>query len=110
MQKAIREYDTLGRFGGEEFLVIVPETSAQDVVSLAQRVRAALSEEPIDVAQADGEIIVTASAGVAMLSDGDLTPDALLARADGALYAAKGMGRDRVVLGETPEDHDMMAQ
>jgi diguanylate cyclase (GGDEF)-like protein len=105
MQGAIREYDTLGRFGGEEFLIIAPETPAQGVVSLAERVREAVSADPIPVLEA--ELTVTASAGVAILSVSDTDPDALLARADAALYAAKGLGRDRVVLGKAPDDLDL---
>ena len=105
MYSAIREYDILGRCGGEEFLVIVPETEPQDVVNLAERIREAVSRDP--VAGTAQEITMTTSAGAAMLSRSDLTPDALLARSDAALYAAKRLGRDRVVLGETPEDYDL---
>lgn len=98
MQAVIRDYDTLGRFGGEEFLVVVPETKPDDVASLAERIRRAVSAEPVS---GTGEPMrITVSAGVAMLEENDLTPDAVLARADGALYAAKRRGRDCVVVGE----------
>ena len=106
MLGAVRDYDTLGRFGGEEFLVIVPETAPEDVRKLAERVRTAISMVP--VTGPGEEITVTASCGVAMLAQGDLTVDATLARADGALYAAKETGRDRVVLGETPESRSLL--
>ena len=97
MRRVVRPYDTLGRVGGEEFLVVVPETDLEDVVGLAERIREAVSAEP--VAGSGEEITITTSAGVAMLAAGDLTPDAILARADSALYAAKEAGRDRVAVG-----------
>lgn len=106
MHGAIRDYDVLGRFGGEEFLIIVPETDVEGVLGLAERVRSAISREPIS--SEDNEITVTASAGVAMLDASDQSPDALIARADGALYAAKRTGRDRVVLGESPESRGIL--
>jgi diguanylate cyclase (GGDEF)-like protein len=102
MHGAIRDYDVLGRFGGEEFLVIVPETDSEGVLTLADRIRTAVGAQPVE--GPEGDVTVTTSAGVAMLAEGDLSPDAILARADGALYAAKRMGRDRVVMGESAED------
>jgi diguanylate cyclase (GGDEF)-like protein/PAS domain S-box-containing protein len=78
----LREPELVGRYGGEEFLVILPRCSLQDAVRTADRLRGALPAG------------VTCSAGVAVW-DGEESDDALIARADNALYEAKRRGRDR---------------
>lgn len=102
MSDTVRNYDTLGRIGGEEFLVIAPDTNENDALLLAQRiidrVRSATFDSPEGIA-----LLVTISAGVSTLRDTDNDCDELLARADGALYRAKDAGRDRVVAAETTE-------
>lgn len=94
MKSCIRPYDTVGRYGGEEFLVIVPESDARTTFGIAERIRKAVASQP--VVTADGKIIrVTASFGVA--ASGHLTTfecQVLLRRADEALYRAKGNGRN----------------
>lgn len=89
----IRPVDILGRLGGEEFAILLPDTSLAGAVLVAERLREVLASTPID---ADGtSILITASFGVAMLgTEEDL--DAVLARADAALYDAKRSGRNRV--------------
>jgi diguanylate cyclase (GGDEF)-like protein len=90
-----RPYDLVGRFGGEEFLLVAPSTELDDAVGLAQRVRAAVADAPID--HAGGAIRVTLSAGVSAVDPAE--PDALdraLARSDHALYRSKDAGRDSV--------------
>lgn len=90
-QQSIRAVDMIGRWGGEEFLLIMPETSAQQAVVLVERLRQEFSRA------IHGDIgLVTASAGVAMYRHGD-TLEALIARADAALYQAKAEGRDRII-------------
>lgn len=90
----IRSMDTLGRYGGEEFMLIAPEVEESDAVHLAERLRAELRASNLHV---DGETLrVTASFGVAMLRPGEESEDALLQRADAALYRAKESGRDQV--------------
>jgi len=94
MSAAVREYDVVARIGGEEFLVIAPETSAEDATALAERILDGVRIRPF---WAGGRRFdVTVSAGVAACEPEDDT-DLLLARADRALYAAKEQGRDRVV-------------
>lgn len=91
----LREYDIGGRYGGEEFAVVLAETAPADMVKLAERVR-----ERIGEMEAHGKrtgIRVTISIGVAVLNAQDTT-DTLLQRADTALYRAKEEGRNRTVL------------
>ena len=87
--------DVFARLGGEEFVVLLPETAPAGALKLAERLRAVIAGTP--VAQDNGPAIkVTTSVGAATLRLGDLTVDALINRADVALYQAKGAGRDRV--------------
>ena len=91
----LRQSDALVRCGGEEFLLLLPETDQHGAAELAQRICRALAANPVDLG--DGrQIHVTVSIGTATLQPGD-TADQLLARADEALYAAKQRGRNQVV-------------
>jgi diguanylate cyclase (GGDEF)-like protein len=91
----LRAMDVFGRFGGEEFLLILPGTAREGAQAAAERVRRAI--EAARIAALEGRS-VTATIGAAQLVKGeDIT--ALLARADRALYAGKAGGRNRVVLG-----------
>jgi diguanylate cyclase len=90
----IRSIDRLGRYGGEEFLLILPHVSAQEAIAALNRLRrivAALNWTAIS-----GGLAVTMSAGVAQIRE-DETPGEILARADAALYRAKDAGRNCVV-------------
>jgi two-component system, cell cycle response regulator len=95
MGAALRKTDILGRTGGEEFVVVAPETGAEEARVVAERLRRATSE--LEVLAPDGAALrATVSCGVAALGDlGARTPDELLAHADRALYRAKALGRDR---------------
>jgi diguanylate cyclase (GGDEF)-like protein len=95
----LREYDLAGRFGGEEFAVLLPQTRAVDAFRIAERIRAAVSGLSIIAPGATGgeRVQVTASVGVAALDSGSKREYAeLMAAADAALYRAKGCGRDQV--------------
>ncbi|MBB3223111.1 GGDEF domain-containing protein [Pseudoduganella umbonata] len=88
---ALRESDALARFGGEEFIVLLPDTDGKRAIAVAQRVQRLLREA------CAGELpSCTASIGVAVQTDPDESLDALLCRADEALYRAKENGRDRI--------------
>jgi len=86
----LRSSDILGRWGGEEFIVLTPSTSLEGAAKLAEKLR-----EQVEASQPDALDEVTISAGVAELRDTD-TLDSLVRRADAALYAAKSRGRNRV--------------
>ena len=96
MTGVLRDYDLAGRFGGEEFVMLLPQTRAVDAFRIAERVRAHIARLPI-VSPTGERVQVTASIGVAALDAGssrELTE--LLAAADAALYRAKASGRDQV--------------
>ncbi|WP_020502309.1 GGDEF domain-containing protein [Sciscionella marina] len=95
-----RQYDSAGRFGGEEFALLLPENALGEVGSVAERIRVRISELLVDATTSDGPVQLgnlTASLGVARYpNDGTKLID-LIAAADDALYAAKNNGRNRVV-------------
>jgi diguanylate cyclase (GGDEF)-like protein len=95
VKNSLRTTDMAGRIGGEEFLLILPETDMEGALLLAERVRAATGGTPFQLAANTME--VTCSLGVAQRTPEDRDGGALLARADGALYSAKRGGRNRVV-------------
>jgi diguanylate cyclase (GGDEF)-like protein len=95
----LRDYDLAGRFGGEEFSLLLPQTRAVDALRIAERIRSNIAGMSIIVpGSAGGERVqVTVSIGVAALDSGtDRTLAQLMAAADAALYRAKGCGRDQV--------------
>lgn len=93
----VRVFDSVARFGGEEFVVVMPATTAEDAVSAADRLRASIGA--LTWAPAPGVVHpLSVSIGVAAASPGAIPPEELLSRADAALYAAKRAGRNRVEL------------
>jgi len=93
---ALRDYDVVGRIGGEEFLVVAPNVTNESFSQLAERLRSAVAARPIEY-ETDS-VSVTISIGATTSQPGD-TPDGILIRADRALYAAKDLGRNRVEMG-----------
>ena len=89
----IRHIDKFGRYGGEEFLLVLPDTPDGEAVRTLDRLRAIIAD--LDWSAFSPGMQVTISAGVATLKP-DETPDTFLARADRALYAAKAQGRNRI--------------
>jgi diguanylate cyclase (GGDEF)-like protein len=94
LQSAMRTADFAGRFGGEEFLVLLPDTAQASAVVVAEKIRQAISS----IVVPDLERGLTASLGVAVLPDHAGHPAGLLRAADHALYTAKAAGRDRIVV------------
>jgi diguanylate cyclase (GGDEF)-like protein/PAS domain S-box-containing protein len=96
MRAEVRRQDTLGRFGGEEFAVLLPETTEAAAMALADRLRERVARSPL----ARPELVIenTVSVGVSLLLASDLNPDAALSRADQALYRAKQQGRNRIAM------------
>ena len=102
----VRAYDTVGRYGGEEFLIVAPSSGAEGILRLSERVRLAIEATPIKTDA--GEISVTVSLGLAVSSEAaPLDPELMLSTADEALYRAKADGRNRSEMGildATPSD------
>jgi len=97
IQENCRDSDSVFRFGGEEFLILLPKTSMSEAIKLAEKIRSTITNSPT---LADKLIIeVTASAGVSQWDSEEKNIESALKRADDALYQAKKQGRDRVVAG-----------
>ena len=96
----MRPYDSLGRFGGDEFLVLVPGSGEEELRDVLERIRSVIGSAPITVG--GHELAVTVSLGG--VTRGSESADGLIARADDALYTAKEQGRDRVVLAVSAEE------
>ncbi len=97
MRGALRAADSLGRFGGEEFLAVLPESDLEAACRVAERLRVALGDEAVEL-PTGGRVSITASFGAAALAEltGEATADALIALADNRLYEAKAAGRNCV--------------
>jgi two-component system cell cycle response regulator len=97
MASRLRPYDSIGRFGGEEFMIVAPECHTASPESLAERIRANIEQTPVFLG--DRNLSVTVSLGVAVSGAGRPDEqDALLRAADAALYRAKQEGRNRVAV------------
>ena len=92
LRESLRQHDMPGRYGGEEFGVLLPGSDVASAEAIAERIR-----RKIEWASFAGEVKVTASIGCAAIDAGDLSPASLIARADRALYAAKAAGRNRAM-------------
>lgn len=101
LQSSIRESDVLCRYGGEEFLIILPHTNQAEALRMAENLRQAVAREPFFGAFQGkiegGPVRLTVSVGIAFHHDLTESTDKLLNRADQALYLAKAQGRNRVV-------------
>lgn len=91
----IRKTDAIGRYGGEEFLVVIDDMGGTDLLQMAERLRHAVGDTPFDLGT---DVAVTASFGVAQADSPVASPSDLVQRADGALYDAKTRGRNCSVL------------
>jgi diguanylate cyclase (GGDEF)-like protein len=96
ISSSLRGADTAYRYGGEEFLIMLPEQDVEAATAVADRLRRAIEDLGIPHEANEGADVVTISAGVAALSIPGEDPDHLLREADEALYAAKQSGRNRV--------------
>jgi two-component system, cell cycle response regulator len=97
IRKAIRNIDLGCRYGGEEFVIVMPETDMAVATMVAERLRRRIASEPFAIQQGERSLEVTISIGIAALSGADDKAAAILKRADQALYRAKRDGRNRVV-------------
>lgn len=99
-REVVRDSDLFGRIGGEEFLVALPDTDADAAAEIAERIRSRIAER---VRVGDSREPITASGGIACLSDAYKNMDKLESAADAALYRAKRNGRNRVEIAETAD-------
>lgn len=97
-QHVLRNYDLLGRYGGEEFIVLLPNTSQEEASGIAERLRA-VAEQGVS----GDSLIYTVSIGVATCEGGHVSAATLIAAADKALYIAKRSGKNRVEIADWPE-------
>ena len=97
IENNIREQDFFARIGGEEFVIILPDTTAQEANNLIERLRILIEEYPINVSDSNS-IYCTASIGLACLEDNQQSLKDLLVLSDHALYQAKNNGRNRIIL------------
>jgi len=95
IQVNVRELDVIGRYGGDEFLVILVETNLEEGIGIAERLLKNISDEPFF--SSAGPISTTLSIGIAELNDLDADFDSLIIRSDQLLYLAKENGRNRIV-------------
>jgi diguanylate cyclase (GGDEF)-like protein len=100
LREATRAVDVVARLGGEEFGVLLPQASREDGVEIAERIRRDVARMDLE---GDGPIAVTVSVGVATFPDDGASRDSVFRLADAAVYAAKDLGRDRVVACPAPE-------
>jgi len=105
LKAELREVDAVGRFGGEEFLVVMPGATVETALPVAERLRTALISDPPSID--DATLLLSASIGIAQWREPAEEPSRLLMRADAALYNAKVRGRDRVVV--DPSDGESIA-
>lgn len=94
MKESVRPYDVIGRYGGEEFVVLLPDTNLEQSLVVAERIRNSMNRGPFEFEGA--AIPLTASLGVSCSNENDQGLNDLLKRADEGLYKSKAAGRDRV--------------
>jgi diguanylate cyclase (GGDEF)-like protein len=94
MRTALHSREVFGRYGGEEFLVLFPDTTLEQARQAAERLRSTLRDQPMRID--DEDVMVTLSFGLSSYESGDVLFDQVARRADIALYVAKTQGRDRV--------------
>jgi len=95
-KNSVREVDMIGRYGGEEFVILLPETDSETAMQVAERLRASVEGTPMKVS--GQEVNVTVSIGVSRKDENTLELETLIARADQAMYIAKHKGRNRVAI------------
>ena len=108
LRASLRSNDLAARIGGEEFVILLPESGIDDALALAERIRHTIESTVIRFD--DHHLTITVSIGVATLLAGEISPDAMLRRADSALYQAKQAGRNRVLsstFNETDKDLEL---
>ncbi|MBO6851022.1 MAG: sensor domain-containing diguanylate cyclase [Marinobacter sp.] len=102
MRTGIRSVDVIGRFGGEEFVILLPEMGVEDALETAERLRLLVGGRPVHLETGDAATL-TISIGVAVFPMHGHSPESLCAAADRAMYRAKEAGRNCVIMAPSPE-------
>lgn len=102
LKSSVRDYDVVARFGGEEFTILMPETSLDQAVGRVEKLRAAIAEDRIEIMTSVEPIQTSMSFGIAQRESADDTAELILHRADLAVYKAKSEGRNRVQVAVLP--------
>jgi two-component system cell cycle response regulator len=100
VKRCVRFIDLAARTGGEEFVVVMPGSTRETCMAVAERLREAIAEAPVQLPDQDLQIPITVSVGVSLSQGASDGPSLILRRGDDALYAAKNSGRNRVVFDE----------
>lgn len=100
IRKVLRPYDIVGRYGGEEFLTILPETDREQAKQVAERVRSSLEQSPLVIDQ-NHKMTMTVSIGIAQSDQTTKNIKCILGKGDEAMYQAKTSGRNKVVVAES---------
>lgn len=109
MLASVRPYDVVGRYGGEEFLVLLPGCESRVIRDRAEQLRMGIASRPVETSE--GSILVTLSlGGISSREWGEAKPDTLLRAADAALYRAKEAGRNRFELAAPGDDADTVTK
>jgi diguanylate cyclase (GGDEF)-like protein len=95
-KSSVREVDLIGRYGGEEVVILLPETDSETAMKVAERLRTSIEKTPIRIS--DRELQITVSIGVSRRDEHTLELETLIARADQAMYVAKYKGRNQVAI------------
>ena len=96
--KNLRNFDTVSRYGGEEFIVVMPDTDLGIAMTVAERLREHVAAEPFKVSGPAGEVSITLSIGVTRASGPHDTIEAIIGRADEAMYQGKCTGRNKAIV------------
>ena len=100
MTSSVRSYDAVGRYGGEEFLIILPGCDEQDALSVAERIRSRICSKAVTIPE--GIVSITVSLGISVVDlAAQMDMESLIQVADTALYKAKANGRNRVEFDRT---------
>ena len=95
-RNSVREVDLIGRYGGEELVIFLPETDLDTALQVAERLRMSVNQTPIQIS--NQELHITVSIGVSARNENTLDMETLIARADQAMYIAKFRGRNQVAV------------
>jgi two-component system cell cycle response regulator len=99
---SVRNYDAVGRYGGEEFLILLSNCDESSLRTRAEHIRAAIASTPIQTGDAELSVSISIGAMACCFTSADTSLEAILAQADAALYCAKGEGRNRAIFVHSP--------